>query len=167
MPTNQIWNTSGIWGFMLGPQNTHGSWEWNGDNSTIDRYDVYERKREIYRRPCSCLSQEMYIQTCGVDARCKGYSGNATTNITPRRYQDKKNTMKYRRHLVYARSEKRTLTLRMERRQHDYRVMTWVPLKLLVRLFMIGERRVMTFVPRNCLSNNSCDSWDMSQSCGL
>ena len=90
MPTNQIWNTSDIWGFMLGPQNAHGSWEWNGDNSTIDRYDVYERKRELCRRPCSCLSQEMYIQTCGVDARCKGYSGNATTNITPPRYQDQK-----------------------------------------------------------------------------
>ena len=58
-------------------------------------------------------------------------------------------------HLVYARSEKPTLTLRMERRQLDYRVMTWVPLKLLVRLFMIGERRVMTFVPRNFSSNNT------------
>ena len=167
MPTKQIWNTSGIWGFMLGPQNAHGSWEWNGENSTMDRYDVYERKRDIYRRPYSCLSQEMYIKTSGVDA--KGYSGNATTNITPRRYQDKKILpgMKYRRHLVYALSEKRTLTLRMERRQLDCRVMTWVPLKLLVRLFMIRERRVMTFVPRNCLSNNSCDSWDMSQSRGL
>ena len=153
---------------MLGPQNAHGSWEWNGDNSTIDRYDVYERKREIYRRPCSCLSQEMYIQTCGVDARCKGYSGNATTNITPRRYQDKKKY--YEVPPAFGLCSVRKTHTDVENGRPTTRLQSHdmsSPQTVLVRLFMIGERRVVTFVPRNCSSNNSCDSWDMSQSRSL
>ena len=86
--------------------------EWYSDNGNTNStqrcrrrtLNVYKHKRAIHRRSDNVHTRRHR----GPRERC---SDNATTYILTT-------------HLVYAWSEKRTLTLSMERRQLDYRIMT-------------------------------------------